>query len=196
MVLTTKYRRKDASAKNGGRPRLHQGKAPLRSETRQYQSSDCHSKARFSLQRGFQLLEVLIVVAIIGVLGAIAFPLYLENEEQQQVLQAQIEIQDISSIIEQYILTNGRFPDTLAEAGVDHYRDPWGRPYTYLRILGGNTNKGNQRRDRSLNPVNTDFDLYSLGADGESKPQFTFSTSLDDVVRANNGLFFGLVAEY
>jgi general secretion pathway protein G len=47
----------------------------------------------------------------------------------------------------------------------------------------------------SDNPVNTDYDLYSLGKDGLSKPQFKFKDSFDDVVRAYEGRYVGLVSE-
>lgn len=52
------------------------------------------------------------------------------------------------------------------------------------------------RKDRKLNPLNSDFDLYSLGKDGLSKPQLTNRDSLDDIVRANDGAFVGLAANY
>jgi general secretion pathway protein G len=55
---------------------------------------------------------------------------------------------------------------------------------------------GQMRRDHFLVPVNTDFDLYSLGEDGRSQSPFTAATSQDDIVRANNGGFVGLVSEY
>ena len=45
-------------------------------------------------------------------------------------------------------------------------------------------------------PVNSDFDLYSMGADGESSAPFTAKNSHDDVVRANNGAFIGLAEDY
>jgi general secretion pathway protein G len=55
---------------------------------------------------------------------------------------------------------------------------------------------GKMRRDHFLVPVNTDFDLYSLGKDGLSQSPFTAAASQDDIVRANNGLYVGLVSEY
>lgn len=55
---------------------------------------------------------------------------------------------------------------------------------------------GQMRRDHFLVPVNTDFDLYSLGKDGRSQSPFTAADSQDDIVRANNGLYVGLVSEY
>ncbi len=56
--------------------------------------------------------------------------------------------------------------------------------------------KGKARKDRKLNPLNSDFDLYSLGKNGVSKTQLTNKDSLDDVVRANDGAFVGLAADY
>lgn len=58
------------------------------------------------------------------------------------------------------------------------------------------TPQGHLRKDHALVPVNTDFDLYSKGKDGKSQSPFTAKASKDDIVRANNGGFFGLVANY
>jgi general secretion pathway protein G len=55
---------------------------------------------------------------------------------------------------------------------------------------------GQMRRDHFLVPVNTDFDLYSMGEDGRSQSPFTAKASQDDIVRANNGGYVGLVSEY
>jgi general secretion pathway protein G len=45
-------------------------------------------------------------------------------------------------------------------------------------------------------PVNSDFDLYSMGPDGQSKPPFTAAASRDDIVRASNGGFIGPVSDF
>jgi general secretion pathway protein G len=45
-------------------------------------------------------------------------------------------------------------------------------------------------------PLNDDFDLYSIGADGRSRPAITHPDSLDDVVRGANGAFVGLARNY
>ena len=52
------------------------------------------------------------------------------------------------------------------------------------------------RRDRGLFPLNSDYDLYSLGADRATNPMVNARVSLDDVIRANNGRFFGLAGDY
>ena len=44
--------------------------------------------------------------------------------------------------------------------------------------------------------MNSDYDLYSMGPDGESLPPFTASTSRDDLVRASNGGYIGPVIEF
>jgi len=55
---------------------------------------------------------------------------------------------------------------------------------------------GKRRKDHSLVPVNSDYDLYSMGPDGKSKPPFTARDSRDDIVRAANGGFIGPVSEF
>src|SRR3546814_2125030 len=47
-----------------------------------------------------------------------------------------------------------------------------------------------------LNPLNSDFDLYSMGKDGVTKSQITNKDSLDDVLRANDGAFVDLAANF
>jgi general secretion pathway protein G len=56
--------------------------------------------------------------------------------------------------------------------------------------------KGPLRKDGKLNPLNTDYDLYSVGADGLSAGPLTAMQSRDDIVRANNGAFVGLGEDY
>ena len=90
-------------------------------------------------------------------------------------------------------------PEDLRDIGMDKIIDPWGRPYKYLKIFGSDDvkdGKGKPRKNRSLHPINTDFDLYSLGRDGKSTAPLTAKISQDDIVRANNGGFAGLVSNY
>jgi len=95
------------------------------------------------------------------------------------------------------MVENGELPDSLNDLGLGDLKDPWGNPYEYLRIAGGNLKgKGKLRKDHSLVPVNTDYDLYSKGKDGKSSTPFTAKASQDDIVRANDGWFIGLVSDY
>jgi general secretion pathway protein G len=61
---------------------------------------------------------------------------------------------------------------------------------------GGGGGPSQPRKDRFLVPINTDFDLYSMGRDGESVPALTAAKSRDDVVRAANGSFIGLASKF
>jgi general secretion pathway protein G len=146
--------------------------------------------------RGFTLIEIMIVVAILGTLSAMAVPNYLKYKENGRVAVAQTDIRMIEKEINVYVIDNNRYPDNLNNVFTTNPIDPWNNPYQYLRIDGGNVPPGRFRRDHFLVPVNTDYDLYSMGRDGASQSPFTARVSQDDVVRANNGGFVGLVSDY
>ena len=146
-------------------------------------------------QRALTLLELLLALAIIAVLIAIALPAYSDYRERVRVAQAVIDIGALQSTIGHYIDDNRAPPDDLAQIGKDGMLDPWGRPYQYLNILatGG---KGAVRKNRNLVPINSDYDLYSMGKDGASTGPLTAKQSRDDVIRANDGRFIGLARDY
>jgi general secretion pathway protein G len=73
--------------------------------------------------------------------------------------------------------------------------DPWGNPYQYLNLTGG-APPGQARKDKFLVPINSTFDLYSMGPDGESQPPLTAEASRDDIIRANDGGYLGRASEY
>ena len=52
------------------------------------------------------------------------------------------------------------------------------------------------RKDRSLVPLNSTYDLYSMGKDGQSQPPLTAKASRDDIIRANDGSFYGIAEDY
>ena len=148
-------------------------------------------------QLGVQLIELVTVLAIIAILGTIAVPSYNLIMDRAHNSEAEVDIRSIEQAIERFYVSNNRFPDTLAEIGFNTFLDPWDNTYQYLRIYGaGLKGKGDLRKDKNLNPVNTDYDLYSKGKDGDSKLPFTTAVSKDDVVRANNGRFVGLAEDY
>ena len=116
---------------------------------------------------GFTLLELLVVVAIIGLLVGFVAPRYFGQIGKSEVTAARAQIDALEKALDQYRLDTGHYPST--ELGLDALMqrpqnepkwngpylrksvplDPWGRPYQY-RAPG---EKG-------------DFDLLSLGKDG------------------------------
>jgi general secretion pathway protein G len=143
-------------------------------------------------------MELFIVLAIIGVLVAIAVPGYINYRNKGHVVHAISEINSIQKAITNYRIRDNQLPDSLADINMDLIRDPWGRPYQYLRIDGGTTPgiNGMRRRDKNANPVNSDYDLYSMGQDGKTTPQFTAKEARDDIVRANDGKYIGLAENH
>ena len=144
---------------------------------------------------GFTLVEMVVAMAIILTLAAIAVPNLLSAINQARIAKAIGDIRSIETDIEGYNVTNSQYPDSLAQVGDGAIDDPWGHPYQYLNFA---TVKGNgqMRKDRFLVPINTYFDLYSMGADGTSVSPLTAQQSQDDIVRANDGDFIGLASQY
>ena len=145
--------------------------------------------------RGFTLVELALSIAILGVLVAIALPAYERYVERTRVAQAVLDLGAIASRITRHELDNREFPASLAEVGAEAMRDPWGNAYQYVNHEEPHS-RGKWRRDKNIVPINTDFDLFSMGKDGQSRPPLTAKHSRDDIVRANNGRFAGLASEY
>ena len=52
------------------------------------------------------------------------------------------------------------------------------------------------RKDRFLNPLNSEFDLYSVGPDGKTETPLTAKASYDDIIRAVDGKYMGLASDF
>ena len=142
--------------------------------------------------RAFTLVEIAIVVAIAGILLAIAVPRYQNYIDRTRLAQAVVEIGDMSTTIKKQQITKGALPDSLADVGLDTKLDPWGHPYEYANLV---KNSGLARTNKAAAPVNSDFDLYSQGADGLTTQSLSSAESRDDVVRGRDGRFIGLASE-
>jgi len=136
-----------------------------------------------------------VALVVVSVLLAIAVPSYQSYRERLRVDQAKQDIMAMAAIITNFYQDAHAYPNGLADAGLAGMRDPWGNPYGYLN-LGDPHNRGHARKDHALVPINTDFDLYSMGPDGRSSPPLTAKYSRDDIVRANNGAFVGVASDY
>jgi general secretion pathway protein G len=155
-----------------------------------------HFKIIQKRKKGFTLAELLLAVAVVGLLAAIAFPSYNKYIERLKLTTAVSDIIDMGVKIQRFqTANNGALPASLAQLQGVPALDPWDNPYQYLSFEGL-TGKGKMRKDKNLVPVNSDFDLYSMGKDGRSNTPFTAKASRDDVVRANDGGYVGLAADY
>ena len=146
-------------------------------------------------RHGFTLIELLLVVVIIGALAALAIPNYQRVTERARIVKAIGDIDAIGQSLTEYWLENSTYPPSLADVGWDNLRDPWGNPYQYLDFSQA---KGNlqPRKDKFLHPLNSTYDLYSMGPDGESKTPLTAKASRDDIIRANDGDYIGVAELY
>jgi general secretion pathway protein G len=120
--------------------------------------------------RGFTLIEIMVVIVIMGVLGALIVPALFDRVDDARIAAARTDINNLMQALKLYKLDNQRYP--TAEQGLDALirkpsaspvppnwkpyleklpADPWGHPYQYL-------NPG----------VKGEIDVFSLGADGQA----------------------------
>ena len=140
---------------------------------------------------GFTLVELVILFGIVGVIAAIVIPMYGRYIEKARVVEAIAAMRDIQSKVKAYQRANGALPASLATLAYDK-ADPWGRAYVYVILV----NPGVARKDKKLAPLNSDYDLYSMGKDGITHASLSNSASRDDIVRARDGGFVGPAEEF
>lgn len=159
-------------------------------------------------QAGFTIFELLIALVISSILGSMAVAFYGSSEpncdnpdaRQSPLMKGKIadvmgDLGEIHMAASRFELSYRRYPDSLAEIGLDHLRDPWGNPYQYL-VVFARQDLGPVRKDHNLKPVNSGYDVYSMGPDGTTASPFTSIGGQDDIVMANDGDYFGLACQY
>ena len=124
-----------------------------------------YKKARNQHQRGFTLVELLLVLVILALIAGLVLPGIIGKAESAKAKAASSQISRISMSVESFYLDTGSTPSSLEElvnepSGVSGWngpdiknsllKDPWGRPYQY-RAPG----------------EHGDFDIQSFGADGQ-----------------------------
>ena len=173
-------------------------------------------------QRGLTLLELLIVIAIIGILSGIAIPFYFGQVEKARIIKATAELENLQIEITNFELDYNRLPETLEDVNSSGLTDPWGNSYRYLNFAlfeddsgeeedldSGKKKKGkakgkkvetedenSMRLDQFNTALNSDYDLYSCGKDGKSAAPIDDPLSEDDIVRGRDGAYIGLASQY
>lgn len=142
----------------------------------------------------FTLLEIVIALTVIGILASISAAGMAQYVDRARVADAVMTMKSIEDGIAQYLAENGRLPDSLADLPGGAPKDPWGNPYQFTNL--STAPPGAARKDKFLVPINSDFDLWSMGPDGKSVPPLTAKASRDDIIRASDGAYYGQASAY
>jgi general secretion pathway protein G len=143
---------------------------------------------------GFTLIEILMVLAILAAIVSIALPSYQGYQYKAQVKIASSEIVQIQLALEKFQVVQYRYPEFLTEINMAMV-DPWGNAYGYVNFETAD-GFGKNRKDKNLKPLNSHYDLYSIGRDGETATNLNDTATDDDVILALDGAFIGLAADF
>ncbi len=139
--------------------------------------------------RGFALVELVCAIGVVALVASVSVSGVNAYENRARAARAIGDIGTISVQLYRWQSNTRKFPETLAEAGLNGFVDPWGNPYRYVNVATAKNE--DLRHDRSSRPLNSDFDLYSMGPDGHTETRLDENEAHDDIVRANNGQFVG-----
>jgi general secretion pathway protein G len=140
--------------------------------------------------QGFTLVELLAVVGILGVLAIVAMSAFYSYTKLAKISRGIADIRSIDKMINAYELERGILPVNLSDLGSGSFTDAWGNPYKYYNIINGGGPDTPYLDETGINKLNTTYDLYSMGADGQTARELTLgggATSQDDIIRVNDG---------
>src|SRR5512139_746437 len=84
--------------------------------------------------RGFTLVELIVVAALVAILAAIALPTYSWIVDRAKNASCIADLRTLQKDINAYIIEKNELPDDLDKIGRGDLRDPWGRPFRYFKI--------------------------------------------------------------
>jgi general secretion pathway protein G len=146
--------------------------------------------------RGFTLVELLMVIAIIGVLSLMVIPQYSNLQNKVKSARCKSEIRTVEKNIIAYNLEKGSFPPTGSLGlATTTLTDPWGRAYQYYNIQTGGVGGPYTEWDVSTT-INHDFDLYSMGVNGLGTYTLSDADCMDDIIRSADGLIVEEAKDY
>lgn len=152
-----------------------------------------------SNNRGFTMVELLIVIGILAVLAILSFPAGARYVEGTKIARSVGDLHTMNSEIQAYNIEKGTYPGSLNDIGRGGFLDPWGQQYQYTNIdaalANGDPNPALLGSIDQLNSIN-DYDLWSKGKDTLTSVPAYDATCEDDIVRASDGTFFGLRADF
>ncbi|EMS1972592.1 pilin, partial [Neisseria gonorrhoeae] len=90
-----------------------------------------------TLQKGFTLIELMIVIAIVGILAAVALPAYQDYTARAQVSEAILLAEGQKSAVAEYYLNNGEWPKNNASAGVANPTEIKGKYVKEVEVKNG-----------------------------------------------------------
>lgn len=136
----------------------------------------------------------MLVAVAIALLATMAMSSYEKFMDRARNTQAASDVREIDAVITRFYTQNSRYPVDLTEIVVSK-KDPWKNDYVYLDFtpLNGHSRK---RKDGNLQPINSDYDLYSKGKDGATWKPIGTPPGADDIVRGRNGRYIGLGKDY
>ena len=122
-------------------------------------------------QRGFTLIEVMVVVVILGILAALVVPRIMGRPDEARVIKARQDVQAIEAALNLYRLDNHAYPST-GQGLAALVEKPGGEPAPANWKAGGYLNRAPQdpwgRDYLYLNPgLHGQIDVWSYGADGQ-----------------------------
>ena len=137
-------------------------------------------------------------VAVGSLLLALAVPTYGRIVDRLKVSTATQDLMRIAQELQRYRTAHDfKLPDSLGELTGIPRQDPWHNDYQYLNFASNVPGiNGLIRKDHNLHPLNSEFDLYSKGPDGDSSAPLTSSPSRDDVIWARDGSFVGKAEDF
>ncbi|WP_118832590.1 pilin [Neisseria meningitidis] len=122
-----------------------------------------------TLQKGFTLIELMIVIAIVGILAAVALPAYQDYTARAQVSEAILLAEGQKSAVTEYYLNHGEWPANNSSAGVASSTDIKGKYVAGVKVEKGvitatmaSSNVNNEIKDKKLS-------LWAKRQDGSVK---------------------------